>query len=174
MADETLYVTKGYLSIVRWVDPAINLASYIVQRTLDVGAGTAVAGDVMSSDGEAMGLVDIAAEGDVQVAGILMGPSSPGDTYDLDDAIADGTTVDILRPSGGRMMVSVILDSTTTAAADIQEFDWMRVGSSAGHVELLIYNDTDDSTDSFILVVGKSAEVLANHTTSDRVMAIWY
>jgi len=174
LADETLYATKGYLSVIRWVDPSINLASYIVQRTLSVGGDTAKAGDVMSADGETIGLVDIAAESDVGIAGILLGPTSPGDNYDLDDTIPDGSTVDILRPTGGRTIVSVILDSTTTTAADIEEFDWIRVGNSAGHVELFVYVAAADSTDSFEIVVGKAAEVMANDTADDRVFAIWY
>jgi len=172
MGDETLYATKGYLSIVRWCDPSINLASYIVQRTLSVGGDTAKAGDVMSSDGETIGLVDVAGEADVQIAGILMGPNRPGDNYDLDDVIVDGTTVDILRPTGGRTIVSVILDSTATTSADIEEFDWIRVGNTAGHVELFVYAAAD-STDTFEIVVGKAAEVMANHA-DDRVFAIWY
>ena len=173
MGDETLYATKGYLSVIRWVDPSINLASYIVQRTLSVGGDTAKAGDVMSADGETIGLVDVADQGDVQIAGILLGPTSPGDTYDLDDVIVDGSTVDILRPTAGRTIVSVILDSTTTTGADIEEFDWIRVGDSPGHVELFVYVNAADSTDSFEIVVGKAAEVMDNGT-DDRVFAIWY
>lgn len=174
MANETLYATKGYLSVIRWADPSLNLDAYIVQRTLSVGGDTAVAGDVMSADGETIGYVDIAAESDVQLAGILLGPTRPGDNYDLDDTIADGTTVDILRPTGGRTIVSVILDSTATTTADIEEFDWIRIGSTAGHVELFVYADAADSTDTFEIIVGKAAEVMANHTADDRVFAIWY
>lgn len=173
MGDETLYATNGYLSIVRKVDPSINLAYYIVQRTLDVGGDTAVAGDIMSSDGETIGLVDVAAEADVQIAGILMGPNRPADNYDLDDVIVDGTIVDILLPTGGRTIVSVILDSTTTTTADIEEFDWIRLGSTAGHVELFVYAAAD-STDTFEIVVGKAAEVMANDTSDDRVFAIYW
>ena len=172
MADETLYATKGYTSIVRWCDPKINLASYIIQRTLNTAA--AVAGDVMSGDGETIGLVDVADEDDVQIAGILMGPTMPGDDYDLDDVIATGTTVDILRPTGGRTIVSVILGSDTTTAADIEEFDWLRVDAVAGHVELFVHVNAADSTDTFEIVVGKAAEVMANSLTSDRVIAMWY
>ena len=173
MANETLYADNGYLSIVRWVDPSIKLDAYIIQRTLSVGGDTAVAGDVMSADGETIGLVDVAAESDLGIAGILMGPTRPGDNYDLDDVIVDGSTVDILRPTGGRTIVSVILDSTTTTTADIEEFDWIRVGSTAGHVELFVYAAAD-STDTFEIVVGKAAEVMANDTSDDRVFAIWY
>ena len=173
MANETQYATKGYTTIIRWVDESIDLGSYIIQRTLSVGSDVAVAGDVMSADGETIGLVDRAVTTDVGFCGILLGPNRPGDTYDLDDAITDGTTVDILRPTGGRTIVSVILDSTTTAAHDIEEFDWVRV-NEAGHVELFVWANAADSTDTFEIVVGKAAEVMANSDTDDRVLSIWY
>ena len=171
MADETQYATKGYTSIIRWCDPKIKKDAYIVQRTLNTA--TAKAGDVMSADAQTIGLVAEAEESHVQIAGILMGPTSPGDNYDLDDVIDTGSTVDILRPTGGRMMVSVVLDSTATTTADIEEFDWLRVGNTAGHVELFVYAAAD-STDCFEIVVGKAAEVMANHTSDDRVLTIWY
>jgi hypothetical protein len=174
MANETLFATKGYQSVIRWADPSINIDAYIIQRTLSVGAATAVAGDIMSAEGETQGLVDIAVEADLAFLGILLGPVRPADGYDLDDTIADGTTVNILRPTGGRTIVSVIVDSTTTAAADFEEGDYARIGNSAGHVEKWLYTDNADSTDSFSIVVGKAAEVLANHTADDRVIGLWY
>ena len=60
MGNETLFATKGYQSVIRWVDPSINIDAYIIQRTLDVGGATAVAGDIMSGEGETQGLVDVA------------------------------------------------------------------------------------------------------------------
>ncbi len=172
--DESLFATKGYQSVIRWADPSINIDAYIIQRTLDQGAATAVAGDIMGGEGEAQGLIHSAAEGDLGFIGILLGPVLPADGYDLDDALTDGITVNVLRPTGGRTIVSVILDSTTTAAADLEEGDWLRVGSSAGQVEKWLYADTAGTTDSFRVVVGKAAEVLANHTTADQVIAMWY
>lgn len=172
--DETLFATKGYQSVIRWTDPSINIDAYICQRTLDVGGDTAVAGDILSGEGETQGLLDIADETDLAFFGILLGPVRPANAYDLDDAIVDGTTVHVLRPTGGRTIVSVIVDSTTTAAADLEEGDWIRIGSSAGHVEKWLYGDGTDSVDSFSIVVGKAAEVLANHTTADQVVAMWY
>ena len=174
MADETLFATKGYQSVIRWVDPSINIDAYIIQRTLSVGGDTAVAGDIMSGEGETQGYVDIAAESDLGFIGILLGPVAPGDNYDLDDTIADGTTVNILRPTGGRTIVSVILDSTATTSADLEEGDWIRIGSTAGHVEKWVYTDAADSTDTFSIVLGKSAEVIAAHTSDDRVIGMWY
>ncbi len=171
--DETLFATKGYLSPIRWCEPGFDYNTFVEQRTLSVGSNTAVSGDFMSADGETKGLIDICAEADVGFAGQLLWPTSPADGYDLDDAIDDAEIVDILRPTGGRTIVACILDSTTTTAADIEEFDWIRVGSTAGHVELFVYAAAD-STDTFEIVVGKSYEVMANHTTSDRVFHIWY
>lgn len=174
MANETLFATKGYQSVIRWTDPSINIDAYIIQRTLSVGGNTAVAGDIMSGEGESQGLVDVAAEADLGFIGILLGPVSPADGYDLDDVITDGYTVNILRPTGGRTIVSVILDSTATTSADLEEGDWVRIGSTAGHVEKWVYTDTADSTDSFSIVLGKAAEVIGNHTSDDRVFAMWY
>lgn len=174
MANEVLKADKGYLQVVRWVDPTIQLDAYIEQRTLSVGGNTAIAGDFMSAEGETKGLIDIAVEADLSFAGILLAPTSPDDDYDLDDTITDGVIVDLLRPTGGRTVVACILDSTSTTSADIEEFDWIRIGSTAGHVEKWIYTNAADSTDSFSIVVGKSYEVIANHTTDDRVFHIWY
>jgi hypothetical protein len=173
VADETLYATKGYTSVIRWCDPSISIESYIIQRTLSVGGNTAVAGDIMGGEGETQGLIDVAAEGDLGFIGILLGPVRPADTYDLDDTITDGVTVNVLRPTGGRTIVSVILDSTASAV-DLEEGDWVRIGSTAGHVEKWVYTDTADSTDSFSIVLGKAAETIANHSTDDRVFAMWY
>lgn len=171
--DETLFGTKGYLSPIRWCEPGFDYNTFVEQRTLSVGTNTAVSGDIMSADGEIKGLIDICAETDVGFAGMLLWPTSPADGYDLDDAIDDAEIVDILRPTGGRTIVACILDSTTTTTADIEEFDWIRVGNTAGHVELFVYAAAD-STDTFEIVVGKSYEVMANHTTSDRVFHMWF
>ena len=57
MGNETLYTTKGYLDIIRWIDPSINIDSYIVQRVEN--GGTAKPGDLMTGAGETQGLVDV-------------------------------------------------------------------------------------------------------------------
>lgn len=175
MANETLYATKGYLSVVRAVDPSINIDYYIIQRTLSVGGDTTVAGDIMGCYGETQGLVDIMSEGDSDMGllGICLGPTVPAANYDLDDAISDGTMVNILRPTGGRTQVAVIADSTSGPVA-MYEGDFLRVGSSAGHVEKWVYDDTDDSTDSLYLVVGQLAQVYAGSTADDRVVQMYY
>jgi hypothetical protein len=173
MANETLYATKGYLSVIRWIDPSINIDSYIVQRTLSVGGNTAVPGDFMTGAGETQGLVDICAEGDTGFLGVMLNETIIPADYDIDEAADDGLTVDILRPTGGRTIIAVICDSSGGPVA-WEEGDYARIGSAAGHVESWIYNDTNMSTDSFALVVGKLAEVYAGHTSDDKVIHIWY
>jgi hypothetical protein len=169
---ETLFATKGYQSIVRWCDPSIDIDAYIIQRTLNDAA--TVAGDIMSGEGETQGLVDVAINTDLGFIGICMGPVSPPDNYDLDDVIADGSTVNILRPTAGRTIVSVICDGSTTTTYALEEGDWVATAGVAGHVQKWLYADTADSTDTFQHVLGQSAEVFANASTTDRVIAIWY
>jgi len=174
MGDETLYATKGYTSIIRWADPSINLDSYIIQRTIDQGSDTMVAGDIVSGSGETQGLVDKCTESETSWLGICMGPVLAVDGYDLDDAIADGTTINVLRPTGGRTIVSVIMNSSATTTADLDEGDFVRVADLGGHVELFVWADSADSTDTCELIVGRAAEVIENSTADDRVIGIWY
>ena len=176
MSHETLGPTatvgKNYQSIVRWCDPTIDIDAYIVQRTLNVA--TAKAGDIMTGEGETQGLVDVAVNTDSNFLGILMGPVAPADNYDLDDVIATTTIVNILRPTAGRTIVSVICDGSTTTTYALEEGDWITISGVAGHVHKWLYADNTDSVDSFELVFGQSAEVFANTSTTDRVIAIWY
>jgi len=168
----TVTVGKGYLSIVRWCDPTIDIDAYIVQRTLNTA--TAVAGDLMTGEGESQGLVGICVNTQTNFLGFLMGPVAPPDNYDLDDVIGTGTTVNILRPTAGRTIISVICDGSTTTTYALEEGDWVTISTVAGHVHKWLYATGTDSVDSFELVLGQSAEVFANASTTDRVIAIWY
>ncbi len=172
MANETVYGTKGYLSIVRWVDPSINLNSYIIQR-IEGATGTIVPGDVVTGAGESQGSVDVCAESDTSFLGVALNETIITEDYDIDEIAAVGVTLDILRPTGGRTIIAVICDSSAGPVA-WEEGDYARVGSVAGHVESWIYNDTNASTDTFALVVGKLAEVYAGHTSDDKVIHLYY
>ena len=169
---ETLYGTKGYLSVIRWIDPSINIDSYTIQRVESAGS-TAVPGDIITGAAETQGNVDVCAESDTSFLGIMLNETVIPADYDIDEAATAGDTIDILRPTGGRTICAVICDSSAGPIA-WEEGDYARVGSVAGHVESWIYNDTNMSTDSFALVVGKLAEVYAGHTSTDKVIHIWY
>ena len=173
VANETVYTTKGFSSIIRWVDPSINIDAYIIQRTLSVGGNTAVPGNVMGADGETQGYVDVSAEGDLGFLGVFLNEKIITDGYDIDEAAVDGITVDILRPTGGRTIVSMILASHASAFA-IEEGDYLRVGDTAGQIESFVYADTADSTDTEEIVVGRSATDHTTDATGDQVIYVWY
>lgn len=172
--NETLYATFGYTEVIRWSDPSINIDSYTIQRVLSVGSNAAVAGDVVGCEGESQGYVDISAEGDLSFLGVLLGPTVPPEDYDLDDVITDGETVNILRPTGGRTIVALILCSSAGSQPAAEEGDYARVGAAAGQVESWVYGDNADSTDTFMLVVGKYAEPKTVSATDEQVLHVWY
>lgn len=172
VADDTQYATKGHLSVIRWIDPSIDIDSYIIQRVEDAG-GIAIPGNVMTGAAETQGNVDVCAESDTSFLGIMLNETIIPADYDIDEAADAADSIDILRPTGGRTIVAVILASHTGVYA-FEEGDPLRVGDTAGQVESWIYNDTNMSTDTFALVVGKSAGVYTTASTSDHVIHIWY
>ena len=108
MANETIYGTKGYLDIVRKGKVTDDM---IEQYQLN---GTAVVGNGMTSDGETYPDIDVMEDGDGAFVGIQRKPSvRPSNTYDIGDTIADDTTVDILKPTGGRLKVAVQITGVT-------------------------------------------------------------
>jgi hypothetical protein len=175
MGNESLYATKGYTEVIRWVDPSIDIDSYIIQRVLSVGGDTTIAGDFVTNAGETQGLVDQLVSTDTGFLGIVLGPTTPGEDYDLDDTIADGETVNILRPTGGRTIVACILASDTHTLT-AEEGDWVTadIHNVAGHVHSWVYTDGDTDQDTFMLVVGKFAEVITASATDYQVVHIWY
>ena len=172
VADETLYATKGYTSVIRWVDPSINIDAYIEQR-VDNGGGATIAGNIMGADAQTQGYVTIAAETHVGFLGVCLGYTVPVADYDLDEAITAGETIDILRPTGGRTIIACILCSHVSTFS-IEEGDYLRISDEAGKLESFVYTDTADSTDTFEIVVGKSVDDTITLSTSDIVIHVWY
>ncbi len=171
MANETLYATKGYLSIIRWQDPTLNVDAYRIQR-VDNSDGDIVAGHVVGSHGETEGLVDLAEQSDTSYVGVCEGLTVPIANQDLDDVITASKALTILRPTGGRTIIAVICDSAGGPISWV-EGEYVSVGA-AGHVMKFVYNDTNDSTDTFMNVIGRIAEVFTGHTSDDKVIHIWY
>ena len=175
MANETLYATKGYTEVVRWIDPDIDIDSYTIQRVLSVGTNTALAGDIVTGAGESQGYVDRAVAADTSFLGIILGPTTPVEDYDLDDVIADGETVNILRPTGGRTICAVVLGSHTgTPAHEEGDYIAVDVKGVAGQVCSWVYTDGTDSTDTFALVVGKAVAPKTASATDYQVIHIYY
>lgn len=108
---------KGYRSIIANSTESA-LADYIEEVELSVGSDTAQAGMVVSYMDEVTAAtpgthnhVDLATTGTpaddeaFSFAGIILRPKVRPDNYGLDDTIADGTIVKILKPTGGKAIV---------------------------------------------------------------------
>ena len=171
MADETIGVTHGFLSIIRNTDMIVS--EDIIVRTLSVGGDTAKAGMPVATDGETANLVDTAVTTDVAVLGIILGPVLPADTYDIDDVIVDGSDVFILKLRGirGAYQVAVIHEATSSITA-LEEGIEIAVGATAGKVRIFTYADSTAATDSSSEILGSSAETATLSTTDDNVIII--
>lgn len=175
MVNETLYATRGYTDIIRWIDPTINIDAYTIQRVLSVGSDTTIAGDVVMGAGESQGYVNQAVTSHESFLGVVRQPTTPGEDYDLDDVIVDGETVNILRPTGGRTIISVILGSdTATPAFEEGDYVALDIKAVAGQVCGWVYADTADSTDTLAEVIGKFTAPVTASATDYQVIDIYY
>ena len=167
-----MYGDHGFLSIVRGNAEHIRQSDIIV-RTLSIGSDTVKAGHVLSFDGMTAGLIGYAVTTNIAFGGICMGPVSPADTYDLDDVIADGTLVKVLKPMAGRVKVAVFYEAEAGPLA-LVEGDKIAIGGESGKVRHLLYTDGTDATDLNTEYVGTSAGVDAGSTDTDHVIVINY
>lgn len=168
---ETLGATHGFLSVIRNTDMIVS--EDIIVRTLSVGAATAKASMLVATDGETANLVDTTVTTDVAVLGIILGPVLPADTYDIDDVIADGSDVFILKLRGirGAYQVAVIHEATAGITA-LEEGIEIALGAGVGLVRIFTYADGTAATDSSSEIVGSSAETATLSTTANHVIII--
>jgi hypothetical protein len=171
MSDETLITTKGYLTVLRGGRDKIK-ASDIITRTLSVGAATAKAGFFVTGQGEADGYVDLAVTTDLQVLGIILYPDvMPADTYDVEDTLADGTDVVILKMTAKGAKVACFLEALAGPVA-LEEGDPVCIGSEAGKVRK--WAVTDATTDILRIseIIGKITHQDAGNATADQVVVV--
>lgn len=119
MADETMLATAGHQSIIRGGRPIRD--SDLLIRTLAVGSATAKVGMAMTGAGETHPGIDIHADGDTSILGLLLGPViRPSDTWTIDTALADDQEVYILKPCGGQVLVACWITGLTTGDGAIK------------------------------------------------------
>ncbi len=164
-------MTHGFLSVIRNTDMIV--AEDIIVRTLSVGGDTAKAHMPVCTDGETAYLVDTTITTDVAVLGIILGPVLPADTYDIDDTIADGEDVFILKLRGirGAYQVAVMHEATSGVTA-LEEGIEIAVGTEVGKVRIFTYANATAATDSSTEILGSSAETATLSTTDDHVIII--
>ena len=161
MAVETMQGTHGLQSIVLEGAQSIESSDYEI-RTLAVGSNTAKVGDLVTENGETSGYVDLAATGDGSFLGVIIEPVyRPSDTWDIDDALIDGTKVRILKPTGGRTKIAMNLiadvgGSTLKAGTKLAL-------ATAGAIKAFAYTDGAVATDTLKELVGSLAYELTLH-----------
>lgn len=163
MADET-YADHSIKRIID-ADPLGVAANYIVSRPLN---GAAYAGDVLTGTGETAPDLDQAEDGEVPF-GICLGPSTPADSYALDDQIADNTMVDVLLIGAPR--VEVYLKREAPSATNTIPGTIMTCGTEGGKVRK-IKADTDASSYNDIAsYVGRIVEYCAS-SADDQIILV--
>lgn len=113
MADETLYASNGMLSILRGGSEHLRDSDIeIVKLTSAAKVGMALTSTGMSDP-----MVEILTTGDT-FRGLLMGPViRPSDSWAIDDDIAANSWVYMLKPTGGRLLVSFLASGYDTPLA---------------------------------------------------------
>ena len=78
--------------------------------------------DIVTQEGETAPDIDVRA-GTESVLGILLGYANEADikeSFSLGVTLADGKLVKVLRPTGGRVKIQLILHRTTTVTGEIE------------------------------------------------------
>jgi len=168
MASETIS-GKGNLSIIRKGMENLSSSDFVERRTngADVRAGM-----VVGARGETDGSIDVdpSVTTDNAFVGIVIEPSIPIEGYEIGDALPDNTLIKVLRPTGGRCEVFVVVDTSPGA---IDDGDKAVLSASAGQVTLWAYTDAASETDTLEEFVGYFVDNVAD-VAEDRVRNIRY
>lgn len=174
MADETMYATHGFLSIVREGAEHIK-DSDIEIFTLSVGGNTAKAGYFVTQDDatDQSKIVDLAITTDENFVGQILAPVKPADAYDLDDVLTDGIEVYVLKPMGGRVKTAAFYEPVAGPVA-VNRGLIAVIGTEGGKIRLWGYTNAASETDTLEEKVGTFAQYHVGHTTEDRIVIINY
>ena len=172
MADQTYADVNAKQIIVE--DPENIAGHYIEVMTLSVGAATTTAGMVVTCGSETYPAVDQAVTTDACFWGVVLKPVNPDEDYDLDDTIADGTSVYVLKAHGvaGRVCVLLRLEATAGPVAQVPG-EYAALGTEGGKIRKLVYADATDATDTLSEVVGVFGQADAGDATNDTMIRVW-
>lgn len=170
MADQTYADVHAKQIIAE--DPENIAGKYTVTVTLSVGAATTTAGMVLTHYGETYPAVDQAVTTDGAWAGICLGPVNPDEDYDLDDTIADGVTVYMLKPTGGRVCVLLRLEATAGPVAQVPG-EYAAIGTEGGKIRKWVWVSDTAATESMIEVVGVFGQADAGDASNDTMIRVW-
>lgn len=174
MADNTIYGTRGWLSVDQG-GPLLHES----EKMNAVGDNTETAckvGQFVTHVDETLPDVAPAITTDGRPVGYLARPADMGavlnadpDWY-IDTALPDNTDLELYKLGSGKI-VPCFLEAAAGPIAVVKG-DLIAVGTEAGKVRKFAYTDATAATDSLLEVVGHAAESSAGHATDDLILLV--
>lgn len=190
MATENIKSDKGHFGIIRNGYLPLESETEIVR--LSVGSNIAKVGHIMTYKGEVTAGthtthrdVTHAASGNAagntafKFAGVILSPEPiPSETYTIDDVLTDGTFVKILKPTGGKAVLSMFY---TDNSDDVLPGQMLSL-DTAGKLKKTAFTFTATPTvteletalSSYTELVGISASAVEDVGGSDIIVDVTY
>lgn len=159
----------GIKSIIRAGKGALTPDDIVKRRT---NGADMFPGCLVSENGETHPDIDLLANAELSILGVVLGEIRPADNYDIDDTIADNTFVEVLLPTGGRTIIAVLYE---TAAVNVLKGDHVGVSTvDAGFWGKVTYADAAAATDTMMGSMGRAASAVTGHASNQKVMLVRY
>ncbi len=158
----------GITSIIRAGKGALTLDDVVQRRT---NGSDMFPGCLVSENGETHPDVDLLANAELSILGVLLDEVRPADTYDIDSTIADNVAVRVLLPTQ-KTIIAVLYE---TAAVNVLKGDHVGVSTvDAGFWGKVTYADAAAATDTMMGSMGRSVSAVTGHASNQKVMLVRY
>lgn len=138
---------------------------------------TPVQANIMTQQGETAPDIDARAATEA-VLGVLLGYANEADikaSFSLGVTIAADKLVKVLRPTGGRVKVQMILHRTTTVTGEIEIGEPLYASQTAGVKVSSVKGVPTGSTHlAPLLFMGRSATNVSATLTTDKLVEVWF
>lgn len=133
--------------------------------------------DIVTQEGETAPDIDVRAATEA-VLGVLRRYANEADmkaSFSFGVTFADGKLVEVLRPTGGRVKIQLILHRTTTVTGEIELGDPIYASQTAGKKVSSVKGVPAGSTHlAPMLLIGKSATNVSAGLTTDKLIEVWF
>lgn len=159
----------GIKTIIRAGKGALTPDDILVRRT---NGSDLFPGCLCSENGETFPDIDLLANAELSILGVVLGEVRPADDYDIDDTISDNVFVYVLVPTGGRVIIAVLYE---TAAVNVLKGDHVGVSTvDAGFWGKVTYTDAAAATDTMMGSMGRSISAITGHASNQKVLLVRY
>ncbi|KKN58853.1 hypothetical protein LCGC14_0547600 [marine sediment metagenome] len=158
----------GITSIIRAGKGALTLDDIVIRRT---NAATLFPSCLCSENGETFPDIDLLANAELSMLGVVLGEVRPAETYDIDATISNNVFVYVLLPT----MKTIIAVLYETAAVNVLKGDHVGVSTvDAGFWGKITYTDAAAATDTMMGSFGRSVSAVTGHASNQKVMLVRY